>query len=115
MSLSLEKRRPAGGSSAGRRVEGFSSAEAHDYEESHREGDTRRKIAVWLIWAYLGLLMLNIMFPAVLLWVGRAPSAEKLSAVKDLSQPTAGLMTSVTGVIGFVLGHYFRIDEGKGS
>lgn len=74
--------------------------------------DARRTIAIALVFAYLGILALNIAVPvALLLWIGRtAPSAE-LSAIKDILALVAAGTGSVTGVIGFVLGYYFKSEE----
>jgi hypothetical protein len=74
--------------------------------------DARRTIALTLVWAYLAVLAINAIIPVVmLLWVGTSASSAELSAVKDFIAPIAAGTASVTGVIGFVLGYYFKSEE----
>lgn len=83
-------------------------------EEVRREGDARRLIALRLVWAYLGLLLLSVIIPVILyLIVSRTSTVDAVATIKDLSAPLTAGVSSVTGVIGFVLGYYFKSEEKK--
>jgi hypothetical protein len=86
-----------------------------DPEETKREGDARRAIALRLVWEYLALLVLSAVIPIVpyWLWSGPTPDADKVTAIREMSAPLAAGVSSVTGVIGFVLGYCFKSEEGK--
>lgn len=74
--------------------------------------DARRTIAITLVWAYLGVIAVNAIIPvALLLWAGSSASSTELSSVRDFIAPVTALTGSVTGVIGFVLGYYFKTEE----
>ncbi len=76
-----------------------------------RAEDARRAIALTLVWAYLALLFLSVLLPILLYWKGPGTDAAKISAIKDMSGPLTAGFASVTGVIGFVLGYYFKSEE----
>jgi hypothetical protein len=79
--------------------------------EATRE-DARRTIAITLVCAYLAVIVLNAAIPVgMLLWIGKAASPAELSGVKDILAIVTAGTTSVTGVIGFVLGYYFKSEE----
>ena len=80
-----------------------------------RESDARKSIALRLVWAYVGLLLLSIAIPVTLYIVGSAPKDGTLAAIKQVSDPITAGVASVTGVIGFVLGYYFKSEERKGK
>ena len=79
--------------------------------ERKQESDARRSIALRLVWAYLGLLFFTISIPVLLYLSGPSPDSARLSAIKELSAPLTAGISSVTGVIGFVLGYYFKSEE----
>jgi hypothetical protein len=78
--------------------------------EQRREGEARRKIAFILVWSYLGLIGLNVVAPVIIVKVV-GTSNTQMEAIRSVSQGIAPLITGVVGVLGFVLGHYFRSDE----
>ena len=78
--------------------------------EQRREGEARRKIAFILVWGYLGILTLTIIAPVVIVKLIGSTNAE-IDAVRSLSEGIAPLMTAVVGVLGFVLGYYFKSEE----
>jgi len=83
-------------------------------EEVRRESDARRLIALRLVWAYLGLLLLSVIIPVILyLIVSGTSTVDAVAIIKDLSAPLTAGVSSVTGVIGFVLGYYFKSEEKK--
>ena len=79
--------------------------------QSDPEGDARRSIAMRLVWVYAALLFATVLAPAVLYFWAPTPSASTLTAIKDLGGPMTVGVSSVTGVIGFVLGYYFKSEE----
>lgn len=84
---------------------------AHRIEESKKEGDARRTIASRLVWAYLTLLFLTLVVPVLLYVAAPTPAGSQLNAIKDLATPLTAGLSSVTGVVGFVLGYYFKTEE----
>jgi hypothetical protein len=78
-----------------------------------KDADARAKIALILVAAYVVLLLANIAVPIWLTRIDPAPGSEVVAAVKDLSGPLAAGVTSLTGVLGFVLGYYFKAEEVK--
>jgi hypothetical protein len=79
------------------------------------EGDARRSIALRLVWIYAALLFASVLVPVAMYFLAPAPSDSTLSAIKDLGGPITVGVSSVTGVIGFVLGYYFKSEERKSS
>lgn len=78
--------------------------------EQRREGEARRKIAFILVWAYLGIIILDIVAPVVIVkMLGSATS--EIGAIQTISGEIAPLITAVVGVLGFVLGYYFKTEE----
>jgi hypothetical protein len=78
--------------------------------EQRREGEARRKIAFILVWGYLAIIMLAIVAPVVIVKL-LGPSAADIDAVRTISEEIAPLITAVVGVLGFVLGYYFKTEE----
>lgn len=79
-----------------------------------KESDARKSIAISLVATYMGLLVLSVAVPVLMYLLGpEAVGAGRLSAIKELSGPISAAVTSVTGVIGFVLGYYFKSQESR--
>lgn len=78
--------------------------------ERKREGEARRKIAFILVWAYLGMVTLAIIAPVVIVKMIGSTTGE-IDAVRTISDEIAPLITAVVGVLGFVLGYYFKSEE----
>jgi hypothetical protein len=78
--------------------------------ERKREGEARRKIAFILVWAYLGIVTLAIIAPVVIVKMIGSTTGE-IDAVRTISDEIAPLITAVVGVLGFVLGYYFKSEE----
>ena len=78
--------------------------------EQVREGEARRKIAFILVWAYLAIITLDIIAPVVIVKMLGA-TAGQIDAVRTISGDIAPLITAVVGVLGFVLGYYFKTEE----
>jgi hypothetical protein len=78
--------------------------------EQRREGEARRKIAFILVWAYLAIITLDIVAPvAIVMMLGSGTG--QIDAVRTISEEIAPLITAVVGVLGFVLGYYFKSEE----
>lgn len=95
----------------------FRDASTPNFDERQREkeGDARRRIAFILVISYVALLAMNLVVP--ILAVEIVGSGEtQIAALKSASENVAALLTGVAGVIGFVLGYYFKAeDQKKGS
>jgi Na+-transporting methylmalonyl-CoA/oxaloacetate decarboxylase beta subunit len=78
--------------------------------EQRREGEARRKIAFILVWAFLALITLDIIAPVVTVRMLGSATGE-IDAVRTISEEIAPLITAVVGVLGFVLGYYFKSEE----
>lgn len=81
-----------------------------------QESDARKTIAGRLVWAYMLLLLASVAIPVALYFTAQhVPDANAISAIKEVSAPAAAAVSSVTGVIGFVLGYYFKSEERRTS
>jgi hypothetical protein len=78
--------------------------------EQRREGEARRKIAFILVWGYLAIITLDIVAPVVIVKM-LGSTTEEIDAVRTISEEIAPLITAVVGVLGFVLGYYFKTEE----
>jgi hypothetical protein len=77
-----------------------------------KEGDARRSIAISLVATHMGLLLISVVTPVAIYLMGQnAVDPSRLSAMKELPVPISAGITSVTGVIGLVLGYYFKSQE----
>jgi hypothetical protein len=94
----------------------FSDASGLSFEEQERkrEADARRRIAFVLVSAYVGLLAMNLLVPIVAVKLIGSTTAE-IAALKSASESVASILTGVAGVLGFVLGYYFKSEEHKRS
>jgi hypothetical protein len=81
-----------------------------DLEERRREREDRARswIAIAFVGGYLALLLLSLI--PVVIYVARAPDMS-LSDVKDLGGVMAAALSSLAGLLGFVLGYYFKASE----
>lgn len=71
------------------------------------EDTARRKIAYLVVIGYLGVLAVNVLPVAVYL----LSHDLRVQDVKDLATTMAVVISGVTGVVGFVLGYYFKAGE----
>jgi hypothetical protein len=69
-------------------------------------------IAATFVAGYLVILFLSL--SPVILFIARSPDLS-LSDVKDLGGVMAAAVSSLTGLLGFVLGYYFKASEAKKS
>jgi hypothetical protein len=72
--------------------------------------DLRREIAKPLVFAYLGLLALSILVPVALLWLPHVSVGEFTNA-RDLMLAMSGALSGLVGILGFVMGYYFKALE----
>lgn len=78
-----------------------------------RREDARRRIAYWVVATYLFLLLVNIGLPIGLYMAFREPGAFTIGDVKDLTSLITGALASLVGILGFVVGYYFKSLEDK--
>jgi len=81
-------------------------ARAHD--------DARHWIARWLVRGYLAILAVNVLVP-LLLYVIARPKGITIGDFKDLVLTLGTITGGLAGVLGFVMGYYFKSEEGAGS
>ncbi|HPC93258.1 MAG TPA: hypothetical protein PLJ74_13550 [Myxococcota bacterium] len=72
---------------------------------------SRHRIAIWFIWGYLILLTLAFAAPTVLYVVSKPANSLTVADLKDLLQAFSGALTGLTGILGFVVGYYFKGEE----
>ena len=76
--------------------------------EELQEG-TRQDIAHRLIFAYLILLAVTIAVPVVSLWMPHVgANGFSVTDARDLMLAMSGTLSGLVGIIGFVMGYYFK-------
>jgi hypothetical protein len=80
-----------------------------------RDADARVTIAKSLVVAYLVLLAAQVLAPFILTRSANALDSQVLDAIDTLTKPVAAAITSLTGILGFVLGYYFKSEESKST
>jgi hypothetical protein len=71
--------------------------------------DTRQNIAHRLIFAYIILLAFTILVPVVSLWIPHVGSnGFSVINARDLMLAMSGTLSGLVGIIGFVMGYYFK-------
>lgn len=80
---------------------------------SERQEEARWSIAKPLVFAYIALLASSIIIPMLLLWVPRATSnGFTVDDARDLMLAMSGTLSGLVGILGFVMGYYFKtLDE----
>ncbi len=83
--------------------------------EERRER-SRQIIAYIVIAGYLILLLLNISIPFIFYWISRPTDPQKVvpltvGDIKDLTLAISSAMSGLVGVLGFVMGYYFKSAE----
>jgi uncharacterized membrane protein len=76
------------------------------------EDDTRHRIAFLVVRAYLAVLAFSVMTIAAYLLFTTALDP---AAVRDLTGTMTAIVSGATGVLGFVLGYYFKAVETTAS
>ena len=84
--------------------------------EEVQEG-ARQNIAHRLILAYILLLAFSILIPVVSLWIPHVgDNGFSVTDARDLMLAMSGTLSGLVGIIGFVMGYYFKaLDAGSGS
>jgi hypothetical protein len=73
---------------------------------------TRQKIAYIVIIAYIILIFLNIILPMVLfLSFWPKDNSIDLVSIKDLMLAISGVLSGFVGILGFIVGYYFKATE----
>jgi len=79
--------------------------------------DARKNIAYLLVGVYIVLLLGNVILPIVLYLTSAPRTAFSMVDLKDLSSAISGVLGGLVGILGFVVGYYFKSidDAGIGS
>lgn len=81
---------------------------------THRQEGVRQDIARYLVFAYLTLLAFSIVAPTALLWIPHATmSASSIANARDLMLAMSGTLSGLVGILGFVMGFYFKTQVGS--
>lgn len=70
--------------------------------------DARWTIARRLVLAYVALLAFSIAVPMLLLWAPRVNNGFSVSDARDLMLAMSGTLSGLVGILGFVMGYYFK-------
>jgi uncharacterized membrane-anchored protein len=101
--------RPLGGSASATRVATTLEQPAnHPVSIAEKEADARRSIAQWLVLAYIGLVAFGVMTSVIMLWIPRSAQTFTVADVKEVMGSITGVLTGLVGVLGFVMGYYFK-------
>jgi hypothetical protein len=78
------------------------------------QDDARHSIAKILVIAYIGMLTINVMGPLILFAVARPATALTVDDFKNLVLTLGTVTTGLSGILGFVMGYYFKAELDKG-
>lgn len=70
--------------------------------------DARRTIAYILIVSYVVLVIANVAVPVLLYLTSRPAGPFTMDDVRDLTSAITGILTGLVGILGFVVGYYFK-------
>jgi hypothetical protein len=70
--------------------------------------DARWTIARRLVLAYVILLAFSLAIPMALLWSPRVSNGFSVSDARDLMLAMSGTLSGLVGILGFVMGYYFK-------
>jgi hypothetical protein len=74
-----------------------------------RQEDARWSIARLLVLAYVALLALTVIVPMALFWLPRTSvSSISITNARDLMLAMSGTLSGLVGILGFVMGYYFK-------
>lgn len=74
--------------------------------------DARKTIAYILVGVYVLLVVANVALPVTLFLTNRPAGPFSMSDLKDLSSAISSILAGLVGILGFVVGYYFKsIDE----
>ncbi len=77
----------------------------------HQQERARRHLAYPVLYVYLGLLVASIAVPTILYIMNRPRTAVTLDDAKDLILAIFSALGSVVGILGFIVGFYFKSLE----
>jgi uncharacterized membrane protein len=73
---------------------------------------TRKEIAIVVVFAYIILVVLNLVLPMIMYfsyWPPKEPLG--ISDVKDLMSAISGVLSGFVSILGFIIGYYFKAAE----
>jgi hypothetical protein len=71
----------------------------------------RGRIAILVVSVYLLLVTLNVIIPITLYLISKPTQALSISELREISLVVSTAISSVLGILGFVLGYYFKASE----
>ncbi|HMQ37167.1 MAG TPA: hypothetical protein PKE46_05985 [Micropruina sp.] len=77
--------------------------------------DARRTIAVILIVVYVLLVIANVSVPLGLYMTSRPTGPFTMADVKDLATTITSVLAGLVGILGFVVGYYFKSADDKAA
>lgn len=80
-----------------------------DLEAARRKDETRSYLARVVVIGYLTLLAVNVIGPLVLVSTGKVTVGD----MKDTTLVISTALSGLIGVLGFVVGYYFKSEEDK--
>lgn len=78
---------------------------------TQRQEDARHTIAYFLLIAYIALLVVNVGVPVALFVMFHPTDALTMANTKDLILAISGSLGGLSGILGFVVGFYFKSVE----
>ena len=78
--------------------------------------DARTTIAYIVIGAYVFLVIVNVALPVIMYLMNRPTEPFSMTDLKDLSSSITGILAGLVGILGFVVGYYFKsIDDQRAA
>lgn len=116
MSTSAAESQPSVGQVASEQVSTLPQVTTQVRSPEVVKEDARWTIARRLVLAYVLLLTFSLAIPMALLWVPRANNGFSASDARDLMLAMSGTLSGLVGVLGFVMGYYFKeLDQPSGA
>lgn len=76
------------------------------------EEKSRERIAYAFVAGYLILLLFNVSIPVILYWISKPKDTPlSIDEVKDLTLAISSAISGLVGVLGFIMGYYFKAKE----
>jgi hypothetical protein len=94
-------------------VENAIKADQIQAQRAVERDNDRRNLALIFTWMYLALLTFAFLLPIILYWINHSNDSHPLTVVeiKDILQAYSGSLGGLTGILGFVVGHYFKSED----
>jgi hypothetical protein len=77
----------------------------------HLRESARSRIATRVVRFYLVMVIFNVTVPFVLYFLPHPDNGFSLSDVRDLILAISSGLSSLVGILGFIVGYYFKAEE----